>query len=421
VINTIKIKQSIFILLLWTNIGCQDSDPAPPSFEYQGTGWQKHHPEIILDSIPSENLYQIKVLNQKHNECSLHQERNLLFATAMLEGPPEKFLSEYRRMLDNNLLEQMAAMTVCKLEDPREKIHLPAQKPLPDKSHLIRRNPNIKKFIDDHSNFADYLPIDAQDQQAKILSYSYYTHRTDTAFDLEENVSYAVRILPLIERDRNMETNFSTDQAGLIVNIYSWLRQNDKTVELYKLSQRLNQLDNFIIPISLNLNSIGSIRHATSLIIHKKNGVLEYIFMDPLNWRVSSTENYKKVISRLIRLISNPDYVKKSLIRSGYTMLFERTDHAKDKDYGGGREFIAFPFFGYLEVLENLALLEDPFFVSYYKKPTCDLIKNKLAKPPISVELKPLTFEEDPHGTQRIKYPDAQDELWRRFKCEGLK
>ena len=47
------------------------------------TPWYESHGDLLLDADKSGRIFQLRSLHQKHNECSMHQERNLLFAMAM--------------------------------------------------------------------------------------------------------------------------------------------------------------------------------------------------------------------------------------------------------------------------------------------------------------------------------------------------
>jgi hypothetical protein len=149
---------------------------------------------------------------------------------------------------------------------------------------------------------------------------------------------------------------------------------------------------------------VGSILHATSLVVRKKNGELDFIFMDPLNWKFSIHQSYKRIIYPIIRLASDFDYAKKTIIRAAYLFLLKAPEIITDQ------EFRAVQFFLFLPAVEGLDLLKDEFFQNKYKKPLCDLIQNSLSGVFASKEISSF-------GIEIPSYPDAKSELLRRYSC----
>lgn len=81
--------------------------------EPRQASWQKKHSAILLDADKNKNLYQIKVLGQGPNECTLHDLRNLLFVMAMLKEKPTQFAAEYQRMVNKDLFESTPFVNEC--------------------------------------------------------------------------------------------------------------------------------------------------------------------------------------------------------------------------------------------------------------------------------------------------------------------
>ena len=67
----------------------------------------KNRPWLLADSDPNHKIYQLKVLNQKYNECTLHQKRNLFFHQQMVSGTYSDFDEVYSKMISSDLFEEM--------------------------------------------------------------------------------------------------------------------------------------------------------------------------------------------------------------------------------------------------------------------------------------------------------------------------
>lgn len=142
----------------------------------------------------------------------------------------------------------------------------------------------------------------------------------------------------------------------------------------------------------------------------REQGRSNYIFMDPLNWKFSENKSFREVIASIRRLLEHPEYFKKSIIRSGYFAAdFFKQDELDKK-------FQAFTLFSYVEVLENLNLVNDDFFIKHYKNPTCQLINQRFAGTHVRVELK-LDRKYNRAGNPVRVVSDAKEELKRRFGC----
>ena len=162
-----------------------------------------------------------------------------------------------------------------------------------------------------------------------------------------------------------------------------------------------------MVPIALGHISVGNILHATSLVARKKNGIAEFVFMDPLNWKFTEHQTYKNILEPIVRFTSDLDYAKKTLVRAGYLGILRAL---KDTVSHINQEKIALQFFHLLTVVEKLNLLNDDFFNKHYKKRICGLINDKLSGvfPSIEITLK---------GMERPSYPDAKSELLKRYSC----
>ncbi|MCA9508481.1 MAG: hypothetical protein KC505_08675 [Myxococcales bacterium] len=79
-------------------------------------------------------------------------------------------------------------------------------------------------------------------------------------------------------------------------------------------------------------------------------------------------------------------------------------------------QFATFPFFSYVEILENLSLLKDEFFKQNYHAPVCHLLNERLKGAPIAVELK-IDSKFNPKGNRTRTVVDAKQELKQRFMC----
>ena len=121
------------------------------------------------------------------------------------------------------------------------------------------------------------------------------------------------------------------------------------------------------IPISLDLNSSGDIEHATGLIARKKSGTWEFIFLDPLNWKMSSTDTYKKTLGAIVRFFKDEAYARKNAIRFNFGSIFtdSRDPNSVRNMNNRGRLF--------WNELKKRGWLHDEFFLRLYKKPFCKI------------------------------------------------
>ncbi|HXW54099.1 MAG TPA: hypothetical protein VEL47_08360 [Myxococcota bacterium] len=103
-INAINV--SLLFALGCGNIGSEKSVARANEFEQALTKLDG----AVIDKDLARKIFQLRVLSQKTDECSMHQKRNLLFAWAMFEGKLGDLEREYARMVDENLFEQTAPL-----------------------------------------------------------------------------------------------------------------------------------------------------------------------------------------------------------------------------------------------------------------------------------------------------------------------
>lgn len=188
------------------------------------SNWYEKFSSYLLDQNIDQRIFQLKVLQQKSNECSMHQKRNLLFSLSMFRNNFAKFEKEYSRMLNNDLFEKTALLTLCEIEYSRFEQTL--KKPQ-ENEDSVRRNPKLKKFIAEHPNFRDFLP-DAADQDINtIIEFKKYINEKDHS----ESVEYITKKIPLFEQ--NIEQNSAFDAAQLIKSGFSWAKANHDIEQLY--------------------------------------------------------------------------------------------------------------------------------------------------------------------------------------------
>src|SRR5579871_5553479 len=164
----------IVMVAFW---GCSDGVLAPDGTSSKDNGnasgkaWYEQHAHAVLASDASKRLYQLKVIHQKPRECTMHSERNLLFAMAMFDDNLSMFSAEYRRLIDSDLFEKIALNTVCSIE--KEDDRYEHRKPHANETG-IRRYPKIKQFLEDNVDFARVLPDKSKQLIGDFIHYDRY-------------------------------------------------------------------------------------------------------------------------------------------------------------------------------------------------------------------------------------------------------
>lgn len=301
----------IFIALI--SSGCQikadaktESSLKPPSSKPPSTqlaieGWLAPHKNKLLDYDPEFNIYQFKVLAQKPSECSSHQIRNLLFMLDMLDNSPEDFNKKYLKMINPDEYEKMMDNVQC----TRGAFGVKSS----------RTYPNVKKLIEENSNYSEFLPTTSKDNIEKIIEAEFLANRAYYPL-VEENYSklreFIINTIRKVENEKlpSEQEIFEASRSVNFTHLYE------------KIHEKLDSDSDLIIPIALGLNSTGTIEHATSLIARRKAGKWEFIFMDPLNWKLRNNDSYKKTLTALIKFLTNKDYRQKNLIRLYFALAF---------------------------------------------------------------------------------------------------
>ncbi|HXW54100.1 MAG TPA: hypothetical protein VEL47_08365 [Myxococcota bacterium] len=258
--------------------------------------------------------------------------------------------------------------------------------------------PDLKKFIHDQADFSAYLPSQSDKVINQVITFQKAIH--DIFFGFRAAYNLLNRELHNYEPEKGEEEKF--DSANLVVAGFGYPHKNIEIEKLFTQALRASEGHDVLIPIAITLNSTDTILHAVSMLIRRSASGFNYIFMDPLNWKFSGHQNYQKIIDSIRRLVENPQYFKEALIRSGFFAA---------KRFSGQAGVTALALFSYVELLENLNLLDDGFFIKVYKTSACELIKN-LGETPIQISLKL-----DDEGLQKRVVPDARQELDNRFKC----
>lgn len=358
--------------------------------------WQQKHPEVLLAFDAQKNLYQLKVLQQKTNECSLHQERNLLFAMSMFRDE-DNFINEYRRMMNEKLLDEMTFNTPCWLRRPDGSFAPTGKAGL--KEQNTRMKPDIKKMLNNTPGYAQFLPEKTPEDLEKIIRFDRVMNNSGVRKDLE---FYRVTI-PKIESIDALPRYFAEDAVRLA--------SPGGGLETYKFLKHSGNEPKLMVPIALGLNATV-IRHAVSLLLRKVDNQFEYIFMDPENWNMIETQNYMDVLNTIIRITSDLKYFKESLIRSAYINIFHSLSEPSDiasNEYYSKPENRAEHIYYYWQIIDQMDVVKDEFFLKFYKGKTCELINKYIPN-------KSITLRID-IGATRSEIRDARSELQRRFNC----
>lgn len=373
-------KSYIFLITLIFISSCIDS-PISQDKNASNKDWSKEQSDIILDSLPALNLFQLKVITQQGEECDWHALRNLLFTISMFEDSGHNFSTQYRALVDENLYEKLV-----RLRNPS-----------------LRQHPQINKIIDSSLNFGDLLPSKSPLYIKQVLEWTRYPNEPGLPMTKEK---LAETELPKIEGSANLPSGFPSDIASLDMAMVM-----DGRYPFYDRVKKLhsNGADGFI-PMSLTLNPAGlilnngmTIRHGVSLLMRKIQGKMEFIFLDSLNWKVSGNKNYLNALSSLVRLSSDAEYLRKSYIRSGYIELLHFAQWPNHK---------VSHLFDYFYLIEIMGGIDDAFFAQFYKKPVCTMIDSV----PSAFEVTRQKEYSNPQSDY-VVFNDARIELLRLYKC----
>lgn len=326
----------------------------------------KNRPWLLADSDPNHKIYQLKVLNQKYNECTLHQKRNLFFHQQMISGTYSNFDAVYSKMISSDLFEEMMLKTVVTLYNKNApNVEVETRKPDVNERR-IRRYPNIHKFLREESDFAKFLPEKSRDYLPQILKSTKYTNGQD----YKNIYAFAKVQLPASDVDQAHPQFQHEDSSDLTKMYYGWLNGSANILQFYNAVQKHSKAKTSVLPVALSLNSTGTILHAASMMISKSPKGTETFFMDPLNWRFSERPTYLNRIHSIQRLTSDLNYLGRSIIRSAYiTSAKAHAERHPDVNYSPTETYEAYKIF------QNLKLNDQPLYKQIYREKFCDIIQ----------------------------------------------
>ena len=309
---------------------------------------------------------------------------------------------ENQRRLDEMFFESLAGRTVCDIEhlvkkDPifKKSALLERKIPVPGEQ-VIRRYPQVDGFINANSDFASVLPAHSDAYLKDILKIGIYANE-ESIKDLSLLILNTAATLEnghAISKDHAFDATF-------------WYPNLDEMIKMAKRITDLKQGSRQVIPISLSLNSTGSVWHATSLLAVRDGSETDFVFMDPLNWKFSEIQTYSDAIFSLKRLIDDPEHLNRSIIRWGYFWSKKLIDGSADLS----KRDRASNFYKAHRGYERLGLLDDDFYKKFYQKPFCELIRRNFAE----AEVVEVTLNFEGRGGKTKKIDDARSDLLVNF------
>jgi len=305
-------------------------------------GKKYNNENIIIDSDEKRKIYQIRVIDQSsisggRDQCGYHAQRNVLYFVDIIKSSFKDFDKIYGQMFNeksfldwNKVVSEVAGCERTELG-----ITITQQ----------QLQEIIKKLSDSFlTNVAD----------TRILNAYLFNYEEDFEFYKEKIQKYELGVI-----DRDKKAASATVLAGFYF-------MGNKGREDVLFLNDIKYLDNFIVPIKLDVNN-NDVSHATTLVVHKYNNELEYLFAD--SWKnqkfsVASKGNIKNTILGVVDLFSlSSEQFTHNLIRVTSIMLMESYVQEWHK------------FFYFFEMSEKESFNTNEFYKKFYKKSVDDRMK----------------------------------------------
>jgi hypothetical protein len=317
------------------------------------TAWYERFSDVILTSNKRDHVYQLKTLKQLQDECTMHAERNLLFAMAMFQNNEKNFMHYYQQMTNSDLYEKYAGLVPCSLP------HLRGHRRYPEVLDLIKNNPQWEEVLPAESNLwvNEIIKFDFKSVTLSLF-------KNDNFITLKENkeIIKAIKNILNNSEEKNLSKNTIDDLIYLISQSNISLKQS------FTLIKKLHQFNNGTIkmlPFSLGTLISSNFGHQIALLIHKNDGEINYIILDPYNYNFTHHESYLKIIKFFTDFIGNNNNLEKNTIRMVFILNSVINNNIEDA---------AVLFERNINFLEELNLLNNKFFIENYRKSFCDLL-----------------------------------------------
>ena len=331
----------------------------------------KNRPNDIIASDKNKHIYQIKVLKQWEGDCWVHSFRNILYFFDLINAPRKDFDDIYKNMVAR---EGYKAFTQygCPLLGTVTRTLLEEQ---------LSCRPTC-------------IPQQSPEYLHNILTFSY-----EPKFSTE----LMKETQKLLEKLENRSISTQAAYEYLLV-AQKFNIQSTNFARFLEIFYKMRNNKNYTIGFNL---ACGAINHGTTLVVHKYNDVVEYLFADSNN--VSFTGNNKKTINekretiyyvmtdteydlwkntftaeinQIISYIENQKSLDETLIRTLYKAIIDDyNDQKKFNIEQFGKEnwkelgdFSAKLLEELYTKLKKYGLLKSDMYTSTYKKIYCDFI-----------------------------------------------
>lgn len=322
-------------------------EPYPQEF----VNWLNKHPSYIIERDNQKDIYQLRVLQQSPNTCSIHAPRNSYYILNMLLSPsPLVYENLYNQMLNQSLygsIQNKTSWCSTSFSIPFKDV----KQLLSRETDLISQNiPELVEF----NNWPQYYPT----------------------YEKEFGSTYRNKTFPYIEAIEKIKL---TPEEKYDIEL---LQGN---LDFYEKAIDFAQKTNGLLLVEPSIYTI--MQHATTLVAAKKNGSLYLFFADPLNntFLTAWSGNYKNQILSIYRFLSNTDYLKRSMIRyifarSYNSFILYSTLPESDFDYYSAEQSAT----DFIENITELHLQHHPLVQKSYKQAFINFIIENDKKKPIS-------------------------------------
>ena len=318
-----------------------------------GPWMMQHHPDKIISYTTNFNnagvpVYQIKVLRQWKGDCWIHALRNGLYIMDLAVKPRTDFNQIYNTMITRDFYTDFV------------------------KQSCPRPGFVTRKFIQEHlACIPNCVP--------------------------EKSIEY-------IEQTLTFDFNPKVDEYTSLTNKFNMhLEIIDRLITII---HGLQQNKNCCFCINF---SIAAINHGVTVVVHKYNDKIEYLFADSNNmsfrgdnytWQEGRTtftqgmtkteyqENAKifsAAINQIVSFVQNPTHFDDLMVKILFKLTMDEFNRQKEynikesgrKNWGYLADFAVGYLAKFYEALQRYGLLNNQLYSSTYKKMYCDILKKE--------------------------------------------
>jgi hypothetical protein len=319
------------------------------------------------------HVYQIKVLKQWQGDCWIHAFRNSLFIMDLALAPRKNFGAIYGDMINRDQYEAFIKYGCPLVGNVTRKF---IEKQLTCRPHCI---PEKSLEYEKNSLVFNYEPEFSQ-----------------------QTLENSTKTLDSIEKNHNnQQIIFDFTLLSEKINF-----QEDHIDRLITLMHNLKRNQNYCCSITFTSNYI---QHEISLVIHKYNNTIEYLFSDSNNisfkgdnysWHEGNViytqmmgkqkyaqwvSTFTNAINQFIFWIQNPEYFDAMMVRILYVFTMKQYYAYKQLNintYGIDNwkriaQYTVKELSKFYESLQSHKLLENDLYLSTYKKKYCSIIQEE--------------------------------------------